>query len=69
MYFQFSQSNVQAVLGKLAGLQIDVAGGSGVMGVDAFRDTIRGASQGQLNEHEIMTLARFYQVSVIMAWG
>ena len=50
-------------MAKMAGLQMDVAGGSGVMGVDAFRDTIRGASQGQLNEHEIMSLARFYQVS------
>ena len=33
------------------------------MDVDAFRDTLRGASQGKLNEHEIMTVARFYQVS------
>ena len=40
-----------------------MTGGTGVMDVDAFRDTLRGASQGKLNEHEIMTVARFYQVS------
>ncbi len=51
-------------MGKLGGVQFDISGGSGVMGVDAFRDTIRGLTQGRLNEHEIMTLARHYQVNI-----
>ena len=52
-------------MGKLAGTQIDISGGTGVMDVNSFRDTLRGASQGNLNEHEIMTVARFYQASSI----
>lgn len=60
---QFTQSSIQAIMGKLSGVQMNIAGGDGMMDVNGFRDTLRGASQGRLNEHEIMTIARFYQVS------
>ena len=70
VFLQFPQANVALIIGKLKQLgaskqdeiaRNDPTGGSNMMSYDSFRQFLQSLAGSALTEHEIISVARFYQ--------